>query len=142
MTDDWKVQANFRFGAPNSRGEAQNLLNLRADNVDELIELLAKAESAVVAFGKLDGVISEEYKAGAVIGAAFPGAQVIGQQSAGVDPNWGAQPPGPPRTCAHVQTHGPMQWRADPNKQYRGWFCPLPKGTQGKCAAFYPDKQR
>lgn len=134
--EDWKLQASIKVG-PNN----EHMLNVRAQDVDELFSLLDKLNgSSGFVLDTIHGITEgNEYKnprdaAVSSIRAQFPETQQV--SSYGNQPQTYGNKPQPP-TCAH----GAMKYYEGNNKNgapFRAYFCPAPKGP-GQCAAKFLD---
>lgn len=130
MSDNWGVQASYKFGQ-----NQQQMLNVRAEDADTLkIQLDGLAHGEVItAITHLDQVLQAGSALVPVTSAAAPApvAQVVPfpQQGQGTQTQAPTCPHGVRKFGSGVGAKGP--WAA--------YFCPSPKGTPGQCA---PDWQK
>ena len=126
MSDEsYKCQVSLRFG-PGQVG----MLNLRANSLDELGQLMGEALDGVVANA---GLMIEQFAAVGIIAEAMPATAVVQQQP--------AQTRAPDAQQAPLCTHGAMTWREDRGGQWAGWFCRQPSSAPDRCKPRYEKQQ-
>lgn len=118
--DDWKCQLSIKFGPMQ-----EAMLNVRADSPHELDQMVEDMDSLIA--GNPAGLLSTLRD----LNQAFTTPAPAGGQGGGYIPPATAVAPQPQRSCPH----GTMEYKEGPD--WRGYFCPLPKGSPGKCKAQY-----
>lgn len=129
MSEDFKLQANFKFGEQYK----ETLLNVRADSAEEfaaLVDFAVQSADAIVgaavAFGAAYEVLKPQDNPPPPQSWSSQGSRQSQQ------PAQTAAPAGPPPTCAH----GPMRYvpagrSKATNKPYKAfWSCTGPRESQ------------
>lgn len=131
MSDDYKIQASFRFGQ-----NQQAMLNLRGESAQELKYHLGEAAEGdfVQALTHLDTTLAAGSAAASVTSASAPPPQPPAQYQ---QPAQQAGPPqqGYQQTAAPTCPHGTRSFKNGVGARgpWAAYFCPLPKGTPGAC---------
>lgn len=132
MSDNWGVQASYKFGQ-----NQQQMLNVRAEDADTLkIQLDGLANGDVItSITHLDQVLQAGVALVPVTSAAAPPPPVVPQrtpQQVQAQANEAYQQNTPP-SCPHGQrVYRTGQGAKGP---WQAYFCPTPKGTPGQCEA-------
>jgi hypothetical protein len=121
LVPDWRVQASFKFGPRDN-----HLLNVRADDFDELASLLESVPADVAdklanTAATLDALRTVAEATGPVTTEGTKSADAPATQQA--SPNGNADAP----RCAHGKRtyYNGGKWEA--------FFCPQPKSASNKC---------
>lgn len=115
-----KFQVNFKLADG-------TLINIYADNAAELESSLATIQDTSTLIGATAGSLNGAGNAAGLVAQAF-NAQVVSHGS--------FTPPAPAVIADGHCKHGALVWReSKPGapKEWKGWFCPSPKGTPDQC---------
>ena len=149
MSDDFRFQASVKVphGPDNYR---DSMINVRGNSAAEFAaDLTWLEQNAATVAAALQAI-----HASVNVQAGFPGSTNVqpaavqenhpqapapqqswsnqGSQQAVPQQDGNGQPPGPPAMCAH----GEMKWltaKPGSGKNWKGWFCPAPKGAADQC---------
>lgn len=129
MTDNWTVQASYKFGNG-------HMLNVRAGNVTEFAELLGQVEKGlerIIGVGDITAAVT----AAAPITQAAPAPAPVAPATPWTPPP--AAPAAEPAASGRMCAHGAMVQRNGVSARgpWSGWFCPLPKGDPNQCKAVF-----
>lgn len=115
-----KFQVNFKLADG-------TLINIYADNAAELEASLATIQDTATLIGATAGSLGGAGNAAGLVAQSF-NAQVVNHGS--------FTPPAPVAIPEGHCKHGALVWReSKPGapKEWKGWFCPSPKGTADQC---------